>query len=239
MRRLLVVGAQPTSLGAWVATSATMLSFGVPWDVTTAGIGDEMLRLDVTWSDEQLYPFLEEWGPFHAVVCTAGLNPPGGSIADVPGPAGLMEAMAVNYLGHMNLLYNWLRYWHEGSELDSAPPLSWVSISSNSAHIARTKSMAYCASKAALSMAIRVAGREVAGGPFSVYGYEPGWLDGTPMSEAKRAELDDRGLNPKATHRIPGGQGVDPIQLAGMIVGNLNNDRALNGCTLRVDGGEQ
>lgn len=246
-RTLLVVGARPGSLGAWVATTAKHLAYGEPWEVVTAGISGEDVRLDVDWSDEPMTEVLREHGPFSAVVCTAGINPESCKFTD-GNPWHQRDAMDVNFMGHMSLLWNWVRYWHQkypkgvhDAEWDAVPPLSWVSISSNSAHIARTKSLMYCASKAALSMGIRCAGRELAGGRFSIYGYEPGWLDGTPMSEAKELELATDSTMPGDTklHRIPGGQGVDPISLAGMIVGNLNNDRALNGCMLRVDGGEQ
>lgn len=243
-RRLLVVGAKPGSIGAAVRDTA---SLSKDWGhVTTAGIsGYEDLRLDVT-DFLFMMDFLQKHGPFHDVVCTAGINIPGGIMSRVS--HRLQPLFNVNYHGHIYLLQNWLEHWLDvlaGQDVVRHPK-NWVSISSNSAQIARSPSLAYCASKAALSMAIRCAGRELAnaGLRFNVYAYEPGWVDGTPMSEdvteTLRAQEEPEYDHMVQMHRIPGGKGLDVYDLAGMIVHNLKLDgRMFNGTCIRVDGGEQ
>jgi len=245
-RSLLVVGAQPGSIGAVVATTAKLL--GPPgWgQIFTAGIsGYEDLKLDVT-DFLSMMDFLKEFGPFHDVVCTAGINIPGGIMSRVS--HRLQPLMTVNYHGHIYLLQNWVEYWLDVQTGEDAvkPAKNWVSISSNSAHIARSPSLAYCASKAALSMAIRCAGRELAhvGLPFNVYAYEPGWVDDTPMSVEMTQEagtfVSAKEEQSLVMHRIPGGKGLDVYDLAGLIVNNLKLEgRMFNGTCIRVDGGEQ
>jgi NAD(P)-dependent dehydrogenase (short-subunit alcohol dehydrogenase family) len=165
------------------------------------------------------------------IVYTAGVNDPGGTWD---------EHFAVNCVGAMNLLECW-QGMCSSDEVETPFDGHYVAISSNSAHIARTGSGMYCASKAALSMALRVAAREAgrAGLPFSVYGYEPGLLKGTPMTEEVKARLG-RGAIP--LHRMVGveADGISRQWLALQIVHNLRNDgRPLNGCLLRLDAGEQ
>lgn len=236
-RNLLVVGAREQSLGEAIsmqAKAATYIGGEDRWTVKTAGISGEDIRmkLGAGANDATLQTILAEVRP-HAVVCTVGINPP--SAGHREGWGGKAEEVFdSNFHGPMHLLWNWLDFWRLQDQ--SEFPLSWAGISSNSAHVARSRSMIYCASKAALSMGLRCVAREMAGGPFSIYGYEPGWLDGTPMSEEKLTELVPKSIPP---HRIPGGNSVDTWDLAGMIVANLSADRHLNGCMLRVDGGEQ
>ena len=119
-------------------------------------------------------------------------------------------------------------------------PGHFVAISSNSAHIARSGSAPYCASKAALSMAIRAEARDLARSydlhTVIAYTYEPGWLEGTAMSNDVASRYP--GMQP---HRMLGlDAGLPPSRLAGMIAYNLRHcGRELNGCVLRVDAGEQ
>lgn len=236
-RKLLVIGAQDASLGQAVADFGRVRR----WEVVTAGVsGQEMVELDLRRAGQPTWDHLfEERGLPHAVVCTAGINEPSYSLTE-DRPPDLGRSLLINVEVHMYALWHWLRAWRE-HPYATAFPLSWVSISSNSASIARSKSMAYCASKAALSMALRCAGRDMAGSPFSIYGYEPGWIDGTPMSEAKEEELAEDSTSPGDTklHRIPGDRTVSTDDMSAIIINNLDLDRSLNGTLLRVDGGEQ
>lgn len=112
----------------------------------------------------------------------------------------------------------------------------FVAISSNSAHIPRRGSMPYCASKAALSMALRVAARELANKNVAVWGYEPGLLAGTPMSEQTRRDF---GTDP--LHRMPGvsWEGLPVGDLAQQIVQDISTfSVAHNGLMIPFDGGE-
>ena len=84
-------------------------------------------------------------------------------------------------------------------------------------------------------MALRCVARRMAESWVKIWGYEPGFLAGTPMS-VRIAET----LPSTVLHRIPGGYDIDPNDLADRIVGDLIvASRSLNGCMMRIDGGEQ
>ena len=237
MKQLLVVGARPGSLGYHVAITAA----GRGWAVTTAGISGETVEMDVTQAGNVRRLMLaHDW---HSVVCTVGIN-----YEDVIGTDELVRSMheqyMVNTLGVINVLNNWYDRWR--TEFDEhwdedyeETPFCFVALSSNSAHIARSRSIGYCASKAALSMAIRCAARYAAeqkfGEMFNIYGYEPGWINGTPMSLSVLERL--RNGEP---HRIPGERDIEPEFFSERIVSDLCfGPHYLNGCMMRLDGGEQ
>ncbi len=243
MGNLLVIGARVGSLGHYVAEIAAKQG----WSVTTAGIsGDENIDFDIT-DYASVYALFGESPERHSIVCTAGANIEGG-ITDKQLYGKLEMAMAINAVGPMHVLHAWQEWWlHNIDETymagssevpQDAPevPMHFVAVSSNSAHIARSQSITYCMSKAALSMGIRCAARELAGTWLNVWGVEPGWLSGTPMSK----EVNARFEYGAPRHRIPGDRTVDPAALAHFIVGGLRNPySSLNGCMLRMDGGEQ
>lgn len=228
---LLVVGAQPDSLGDWIAAEGRDAGY----QVHMAGISGESIHLDITNSGDCERVIAER--DYHSIVCTAGINQHSPYVFH----HDVEEHMKVNATGPIVLLEYWLKKWKETERTSPMAPLHFVGISSNSAHVARSMSAVYCMSKAALSMGLRcIARREAAHWrEFNIYGYEPGWIDGTPMSEEVEERLmSDRGVI--ARHRIPGDRVVEPGVLAEMIVMNLRWLRSpLNGTMIRVDGGEQ
>lgn len=210
---VLVVGAQPESLGSCIAWYGRKCGL----EIVTAGIsGAEDLPLDVRFQ-HSISMVLKE---VHAtsIICTAGIN-----------SQNEMSSMEINYHGVMRLLDYWIWGLSQVGQ--------FVAISSNSAHVARTNSRAYCASKAALSMGIRCAAREDAGRRALIYAWEFGLLAGTPMTQAVQERLGPG----TALTRMPGhpnGQSVEGA--ARLVVDTLRvGTTALNGCTLRVDGGDQ
>jgi NAD(P)-dependent dehydrogenase (short-subunit alcohol dehydrogenase family) len=238
--RLLVLGARPDSLGGAVADTATNAGY----EVITAGISGEEFELDLHLANpDTILEVLQESMPQH-VVCTVGVN--------MPQPEGEVELrdwyrwhFEANVIGPMRFLEEFARWTAEG--FDPYKPFSlrhFVAISSNSASIPRTNSAAYCASKAALSQALRVKAREASGGDngFIVYGYEPGWLANTPMSNNIEKRFEGRGTSIRNMHRMRGealAAGVYVNALAAQIVaGLLVPGAALNGATIRYDGGE-
>lgn len=225
--RALVVGAREGSLGDHVAFLLRAAGHGV----ITAGIGDEEQNLDLESDDYMIRQFLRRNSDVTDIVCTVGINQ-----VTHPGSAKFQHALerdfAVNTLGPLTLLDEWTRE-REGLVLGS-----FVAVSSNSAHVARSTSLGYCASKAALSMGIRCAARYLAGNrsPISAWAVEPGWIEDTPMSK----DVAKRIPNGHPSHRIPGGIGLDARTVAQFIVnGMLDGGRAYNGCTFRLDGGDQ
>lgn len=228
--RLLVVGARPDSLGAQVASAAE----DAQMEVITFGLFNERYPLDIArCTMGEMVTALNVADPTH-IVCTAGINVPEGN--DMDPSEWYQEHFLVNVVGPMRLL----EAWAVGRKREHANlPGHYVAISSNSAVIPRSKSAAYCASKAALSMALRVKAREALGGDkgYIVYGYEPGLLAGTPMTQ--KTEDDFPGV---PLHRMRGealAQGVRASHLAAQIVaGLLVPGASLNGATIRYDGGE-
>lgn len=224
-----MVGAVPRSLGSAVRAQAEDSGY----EVTTAGLHDEDLKLDVLEDpDEEIGAVFKAMKPHH-VVCTVGVNVPAeeGSLQQEDFDSWMLRSLAVNVIGPMNILRQFL----QNRPKDSDGRNHFAAISSNSAHIARSNSMAYCASKAALSMAIRVAARENAESKFTIYGYELGLLKNTPMTK----ETENR-FGPSQT-RMPGApEGLSVQQVAAQIVAGLGTrGLALNGCLLRLDAGEQ
>jgi NAD(P)-dependent dehydrogenase (short-subunit alcohol dehydrogenase family) len=228
---LLVIGARKGSLGEAIAQHVDEHPFST---VMTAGISGEQVDLDLGMPESRMAGILADLDPQH-IVCTAGVNLMAG-VQDI-GYMGRFSNSLLNNVQHpMKLLSVWLIV-HPPSDTYRSALNHFVAISSNSAHIARRNSGPYCASKAALSMAIRCAGRELADSQFVTYAYEPGLLDGTPMTSETRMAFPQGAL-----HRMPGyapRAGLSARSLARMVVGNLNAGKELNGCTLRVDAGEQ
>lgn len=248
--RLLIIGAAPHSLGEAVATVART---GV-WSfekVATAGITPaseniphgvyEDYKLDVRNSGS-INEILGAVCP-DIVVCTVGINEPSSIESSYLGLV-LQEAFSINVIGVLEVLRHFMKrpgsgYWNDGNGGTSK---KFVAISSNSARIPRRRSLAYCASKAALSMALRVAARELAGAEPScqVWGYEPGLLAGTPMTTATE-QFFGEGDPETVLHRMPGfpAGGLNPVQLAQQIVNDVANyTPALNGVMIPFDGGE-
>lgn len=243
---LLVVGARPGSIGEVIAQRAEKEGFFVG----TAGLSKhEHFPLDVQRSE--MIRDVVHVQPWHHVICTAGVNLEGG-VSGTGWLGQVANSHRVNFMGPLILLSEWCRYWRDILDVGENLPakevdvravirpeyLHFAAISSNSAHIARSKSLGYCTSKAALSMAVRCVAREMATHPagFVIYGYEPGWVDATPMSDSVQNRLDARDVVP---HRIPGARTLKKDRLAAMVVHNLMLGGSLNGCVLRVDGGEQ
>lgn len=229
MERVLVVGARKNSLGDAVCYAAEAAGY----DVVTAGISGEEIKMDA-FVDGPIFlsNAVARAKPQH-LVCTIGFNMSRHEHKDydlhdwyrwhfeanVIGPMRLLEAFKLNTYGARGLRH-------------------FVGISSNSARIPRTASAAYCASKAAFSMALRVAAREALGGDngYLVYGYEPGLLRGTPMTN-RAAEAFSGPLTRMRGKALE--KGIEPRDLANVIVSGLKlPGAALNGCLIPYDGDE-
>ena len=220
----MVVGARQGSLGWAVARQAQATGY-VP---VTAGLHDEDLTLDVCADD--LPTLTEKLAAVRAdhVVCTVGLN----GVEPVGDPWDWYRwHFEVNVTGPMRLLLAW-------EAVITNATGHFVAVSSNSAQVPRSGSAAYCASKAALSMALRVKARERAATdrPPLVYGYEPGLLAGTPMTGETVERFGSGQLTRMRSPRLAGG--MSPLGLAWMIVSNLSLGPEVNGCLFRVDADE-
>lgn len=227
-RRLLIIGARHGSLGAHCADVARR-AYANHWRVvTTAGVTDEQIELDVT-----NYNDFEKVESYTDVICTVGVS----EEWDEWGPDNVMN---VNATYPLMLLDHWCKHattWNEER-------VCWAMVSSNSAHVVRSSSPFYCASKAALSMGtMAIARREAkrnrpkdrAWCDRHIWGYEPGFLTNTPMSQETVRSFGDM------PHRMPDGRdGISPKVLAHIIVGDMVNGSALRTCSMqRIDAGDQ
>jgi NAD(P)-dependent dehydrogenase (short-subunit alcohol dehydrogenase family) len=228
---VLVVGADNDSLGAAIVQELVECEweFG---DVATAGISGERIKLDLlrtTTIGEVVNGYMPD-----IIVCTAGINVPAG-VSDRFLAASLTTSFNTNVLGPMELLRHFVSSPTRPERGDAVK--KFVAISSNSARIPRRGSVGYCASKAALSMALRVAARELAPeGKVMAWGYEPGLLDGTPMTRQTGKNFSGGPL-----HRMPGvpPEGLPPQDLARRIVQDLATfSYAHNGLMIPFDAGE-
>lgn len=233
--RVLVVGARDHSLGAAVATYAHTGGY----DVYKAGISGEAVQLDLSdtvtgWP--RLTNVLANLQPQH-IVCTVGFNMP------QPHESGKEELndwwrwhYETNAMMPLRLLDAWLSAMDRKDYERHMSPRHYVAISSNSARLPRSQSAAYCASKAALSMALRVRAREEKAQRCTIYGYEPGLLDGTPMTAKSRQAFAGSLTRMRPDTLVEGARVAD---LAQLIVGNLAHEgQALNGVLLPYDADE-
>lgn len=191
--------------------------------VVTCGIAEEQIKLEILEDPVALGKVFQEVQPSRVLV-TTGVNFPRGT-------DDFEYWMYRHWHTNCYLPLHVLMTWFE-QEGDGYPPKGahFVAVSSNSAHIPRSQSMAYNSSKAALSMALRSAARDVgkAGLDMAVYGYEPGLVRGTPMS-AKRGGTRMLGLP----------EGIGRRTLASHIVnGLLWGGTEMNGTMHRIDAGE-
>lgn len=231
MSRVLIAGCQEHSLGDAVAVALRDRGH----EVVTVGVSmQEDYTMDLSSVGLSLISsMLRNINPDH-IVCTVGINVPKNPTKTDPF-YWYREHMDVNVIAPMRLL----AAWKQGISA-RLNVRHFVAISSNSATLPRTQSAAYCASKAALSQALRVEAREAVGGDYGyiVYGYEPGWLNGTLMSNV----IQERFGPAVPMHRMRGvdlANGVRTTALAEQIVAGLEvPGAALNGTLVRYDGGE-
>lgn len=235
---VLVVGAAEGSLGGAVVRELETKRDRVEY-VYVGGIGDEPNYMDLR-DTFQVSEILADAKP-DIVICTAGINLPTGITSENLLPS-MNYSFGTNVTAVIGLLYHFI-HSPTRAEVGASSFKKFVAISSNSARIARRNSIAYCASKAALSMALRVAARELAQLPVLVWGYEPGLLDGTPMTREVTAQFTGPlGETGGAMHRMPGiaRQGIHPAELAQRIVHDvLTATPAYNGLLFPFDAGEQ
>jgi len=235
-RRLIVVGANNGNLGDQIVKIAKISKMTrARWvvrgfDVSPdRGIDREYLDLN---NRRMVVSALEDLSPTD-IICTVGVNEAEDEMYDVL--RSLEDHYLVNVIGPMTLLTEALNIWRRGVEPGQHSGFNFVVVSSNSAHVARSRSAGYCSSKAALSMAVRCVARREAGGSTSVWGYEPGFMSGTPMSDKTADQFHGQPL-----HRIPGGNSLSASDVAHQIVRDVSfASDSMNGCMIRIDGGEQ
>lgn len=227
MSRVLVVGAKEGSLGHAITANARLRHY----DPITAGVDREDRGMDiVTDPIGKLRRMLIQIEPQH-IVCTVGMNDP--EPKDLDDPTGwYAQHYLVNAISPMRLLQAWQDVLGAGDGWDH----HFVAISSNSARLPRSSSAAYCASKAALSMALRVKAREGKGDPVTVYGYEPGLIENTPMTAQTAQDFPGVPLTRMRPEVLA--RGISRMHVAELVVNGLALGRAMNGLLVPFDADE-
>jgi NAD(P)-dependent dehydrogenase (short-subunit alcohol dehydrogenase family) len=130
-----------------------------------------------------------------------------------------------------------------GSRLYSEAPLNIVVVVSDAYKVPMRGSIAYCASKAALAMAIRCAAREMAP-DWRVNGVSPTVVDDTPITRAIDQEVPGlRGWTPEQASQyelslIPMGRRVQKYEVSEAIWGVLNGPDMMTGSIIDITGGK-
>jgi len=197
---------------------------------------DNMIVADINYMD------VREWGdvgreiadlqPTH-IVYSAGLN--------YLEWIGKLDENEVRGVFDVNVL-GFLAVVDACRQVDSYAP-SIVAITSDAAVRPMRTSIAYCASKAALDMAIRCASRELAPHGWRINGVAPGKVADTPMTEYVDARvLELRGWTAEFAEEYERkssaiGRPVDKEEVAAVVWALLTGPAALTGEIVAVNGG--
>lgn len=121
--------------------------------------------------------------------------------------------------------------------------LTVIAVSSDAASRPMRTSMAYCASKAGLDMAIRVAARELAGHGIRVLGIAPGMTMGTKMTQyidrtvpALRGWTQQQAVDYEIQQEVTPGR-IHPVEIATTILMMEAGPRHWTGDIVTVNGG--
>jgi NAD(P)-dependent dehydrogenase (short-subunit alcohol dehydrogenase family) len=205
-------------------------------------------EVDVREQDD-IEGFWREVGGFEGIVYSAGINTLSW-IRDLD-PDEAMDIMNVNVMGFMRVLQVVTDIAvpmplprRSGYMSRLGPPMlrSVVAVSSDAATRPMRTSMAYCASKAALDMAVRCAARELA--PFiRVNAVSPGMIDNTGMTEyIDRTVPKIRDWTPEHADKYersqcPAGRRGMPAEVADLVFNTLRGPEYLTGSIITMNGG--
>lgn len=113
---------------------------------------------------------------------------------DDAGLGNAQEVIDVNLMGFINVMNFLVKAWGDGL-LDCQSyqrlPINVCAVSSDAANRPMRTSIAYCASKAGLNMAIRVAARELGPAGWRVWGVAPGMIEHTEHYPSRMTQYID------------------------------------------------
>jgi NAD(P)-dependent dehydrogenase (short-subunit alcohol dehydrogenase family) len=151
-------------------------------------------------------------------------------------PASLRHHFDVNVTGFILLVGAMAKHWGQTH-------VSIAAVASDAARIPMRNSIAYCASKAALVMAVRVAAREMAP-TWRVNCVSPGIVAGTPMTEyidrevtKQRGWTDEQAADYERS-MIPMGRRATKAEIGDLILSTLHGPEYLTGANLEINGGK-
>lgn len=183
-----------------------------------------------------LVNYILEHGPFTHVVYSAGINQLKWIKDYGEDPSMIHEVMMVNVIGFSYML-SALEYANAGV------PCRVVAVSSDAAERPMRGSLAYCASKAALNMAVRVAARELGPAGWRVNAVAPGMTEFTEMQAYIDRQVPIfRGWSPAKARSYedsqnPLGRRATTDEVAELIQDVLLGSDYMNGSIITLNGG--
>jgi 3-oxoacyl-[acyl-carrier protein] reductase len=240
-RPLWVIGAMGNNLGIAVAqTASEELDYKqIITTDTSVDVGNQ----------EKLVQFLStvrKTSPDTGVdiVYCAGINILD-AIVDVD-EVNMYQTFNVNVMGFIRLMRAIAQvYYPGGGALNVRPQArtNVVAVASDAARVPMRRSITYCASKAALVQAVRVAARELS--PFvRVNAVSPGIMDDTPMTDViDREVMRQRGWTREQQldyerQQIPIGRRGTKWEVADLILHTLLGPEYLTGSNIEITGGK-
>lgn len=239
MRALWVIGASDTNLGRAVVDLAKRTQTDADEGGRYAKVYDtDVQKADVTFP-VHIDAYVQKLRDFGVrdldIAYCAGIN----RLDDIYriDEMDMYQTFDVNVMGFIRVLRSVLRVY------GSKPGLSVVAVASDAARNPMRNSIAYCASKAALVQAVRVAAREMA--PLArVNAVSPAIIDDTPMTWAIDAEVrKQRGWSDEEAREyecslIPMGRRAEKSEVARVILQTLAGPDFLTGANIEITGGK-
>jgi NAD(P)-dependent dehydrogenase (short-subunit alcohol dehydrogenase family) len=182
-------------------------------------------------------PYIRDNGPFDYIVYSAGINNLQW-IKDFHEDDGrnMKVTFNVNAAGFVNLASHHMHYWPDHK-------VSAVVVSSDAAELPMRGSLAYCVSKAALDMAVKVMARELA--PlWRVNAVAPGMVEGTNMTKYIDETIPGfRGWTPEYAREyekssVPSGRRATLEEVAETIRWVLLGPEQMTGAIVKINGGK-
>jgi NAD(P)-dependent dehydrogenase (short-subunit alcohol dehydrogenase family) len=228
-RSLMILGAGPRSIGEAVFDRISQNAAGRNFNRVT-GYTLEDFDARQRW---QLRSAIEEQQPTDVVFCIGTTRMGWTADVHVEDFRKVMETNVYTFLNLIKILQDEVL----------VPPVSVVAVTSDAAWRPMRASSLYCASKAALEMAIRVASRELAPAGWRVNGVAPGKVADTPMTDyvdeevlkLRRWTQEHADAYEKASS--PLGRPVTKSEVAEVILYVLNGPKAQTGEIIAVNGG--
>lgn len=232
--KILLIGAHTGGIGDEFAAQLQDRIDAEPktaWGEVLSVLAPTRKELDVT-SQNSIGAYLKDHGPFDGIVYSAGVNK--------LGPVDMLSAWEMNKTFEVNVYGLPLII---GAHLRLFPEAEGraVQVISDAAHTPMRQSLAYCASKAAAEMALKVMARELFPS-WTFVGVNPGIVEGTPMTDdIEQHVMAARGWTQEAaqSYEVANsvlGRRVQKHEVANLLWYALRGPEALNGSIITING---
>jgi 3-oxoacyl-[acyl-carrier protein] reductase len=188
IKKALVIGACHGNLGEAIAEQLIDWNYVHRADIQQGG-KFPFHRVDVT-NPKEVYDLIRNLHPIDVIVYSAGVNNMG-ALTEYDSTE-FQRHLDVNLMGAFHTIKAYVNIFEKYKSTKS----DWYSsqrkiiiVTSNTAFIPRTRSVAYCVSKAAVNMLVQQAHRELAQDGYKIIGFAPGVIEDTYMHRKTHEEL--------------------------------------------------